>query len=212
MSSSNQTTPRVRRNRRRLAIWLSFAAVGIATGAVWATGFASIGGATGTDGGSPILTPSAPADQPPDLAGSITAGSALTVNWDGLWGSTADTNFFTVDLSAKPNTETYNIAFLLTNDISSAGWSSLQLEVEAVDIAAGPCDPSDFDGTNRPELMAFEDQDAGVYWNGLAGGSVYCIGLNASDGQDSAGTFLRRAAESGPTTYPTFVATVDRAS
>jgi hypothetical protein len=60
--------------------------------------------------------------------------------------------------------------------------------------------------------MAFEDQDAGVYWNGLAGGSVYCIGLNASDGQDSAGTFLRRAAESGPTTYPTFVATVDRAS
>ena len=213
MSNSTVTTPRPRRNRRRLAAWLGFAAVGIATGAVWATGFASIGGTTGTDAASPVLAPSAPGDVAPDLASAVTAGSALTVNWSGRWGSTADTNFFTVDLSAKPNTETYNIAFLLTNDISNAGWSSLQLEVEAVDIAAGPCDPADFDGTNRPEIMAFEAQDAGVYWNGLPGGDVYCIGINASDGQDAAGTFLRRADEtSGPSTYPTFVATVDRAS
>ena len=213
MSSSNVTTPRTRRNRRRLAAWLGFAAVGIATGAVWATGFASIGGATGTEAASPIVTPSAPGDQAADLASAVTAGSALTVNWDGRWGSTADTNFFTVDLSAKPNTQTFNIAFLLTNDISGAGWTSLQLKLEAVDIAAGPCVPADFDGTNRPEVMAFDTQDAGVYWNGLPGGDVYCIGVNASDGQDAAGTFLRRADElNDPSVYPTFVATVDRAS
>jgi hypothetical protein len=210
---SSTVTPPTRRNRRRLAAWLAFAAVGIATGAVWATGFASIGGATGTDDPAPIVAPSAPGDQAADLAGAVTAGSPLTVNWDGRWGSTADTNFFTVDLSGKPGTQTFNIAMLLTNDISGAGWTSLQLEVEAVDVLAGPCDPTDFDGTNRPEVMAFDTQDAGVYWNGLAGGNVYCIGINASDGQDSTGTFLRRADESAdPTTYPTFVATVDRAS
>ena len=212
MSSSTQNAPR-RRSRRRLAAWLGFAAAGIATGAVWATGFASIGGATGTETDSPILAPSNPGDQAPDLQGSVTAGSALTVNWSGRWGSVADTNFFTVDLSSKPNTETYNIAMLLTNDISGAGWSSLQLKVEAVDRATGACVPGDFDGTNRPEVMAFEAQDAGVYWNGLPGGDIYCIGINASDGQDSAGTFLRRADElADPTTYPAFVATVDRAS
>jgi hypothetical protein len=211
--SSTETTPRVRRNRRRLAAWLGFAAVGIATGAVWATGFASIGGATGTDAASPIVAPSAPGVQNPDLQGAVTAGSAFTVDWDGRWGSTADTNFFTVDLSGKPGTQTFNVAFLLTNDISGAGWSSLQLELEAVTTATGPCDPADFDGTNLPRVMAFDTQDAGAYWNGLAGGNVYCIGLNASDGQDTDGTFLRRADETtGPSTYPTFVATVDRAS
>jgi hypothetical protein len=213
MSSSTETTPQKRRSRRRLAAWLGFAAAGIATGAVWATGFASIGGATGTDVASPVLAPSAPGDVAPDLAAAITPGSAFTVNWSGRWGSVADTNFFTVDLSSKPNTEFYNIAFLLTNDISSAGWSSLQLKVEAFDRASGACDPADFDGAQRPEIMAFEAQDAGVYWNNLPGGDIYCIGINASDGQDSAGTFLRRADESAdPTTYPTFVATVDRAS
>ena len=196
----NVTTPRTRRNRRRLAAWLGFAAVGIATGAVWATGFASIGGATGTDAASPIVAPSEPGDQAADLAGAVTPGSALTVNWDGRWGSNADTNFFTVDLSAKPNTrDVQHRDVLLTNDISNAGWSSLQLKVEAVDRATGACVAADFDGTNRPEVMAFDAQDAGVYWNGLPGGDIYCIGVNASDGQDSAGTFLRRADEADTT-------------
>ena len=202
-----------RKARRRLSIWLGFAALGIATGAVWATGFASVGGATGTNGSSPMVAPSAPGAHAPDLQGTVTAGSQLTVDWAGRWGSTASTNFFTVDLSGEANTRTYNVAFLLTNDISGDGWSSLQLELEAVDIATGPCDPADFDGTNRARVMAFDAQDAGVYWNGLAGGSVYCIGVNASDGHDTGGTFLRRASDSsGPAEYPTFVATVDRAS
>ena len=210
---STSTAPAAGRNRRRLTAWLSFAALGILTGAVWATGFASIGGATGTNGSSPIVSPSDPAAQTAALQGAATAGSPLTVNWSGRWGSTASTNFFTVDLSGEPGSQTYNVAFLLTNDVSNAGWTSLQLELENVTTAVGPCDPAAFDGTNQPRVMAFDTQDAGVYWNGLAGGSIYCIGIDASDGQDTDGTFLRRASDSsGPTTYPTFVATVDRAS
>lgn len=202
-----------RRTRRRLAAWLTFGVVGIAMGAVWATGFASIGGATGANGGSPMLTPSSPGAHTADLAGTATAGSPLTVDWAGRWGSTGATNFFTVDLSGEPISRTYNVAFLLTNDISTAGWTSLQLLVENKDIASGPCVASAFDGTNRPQLMAFDSLDAGVYWNGLAGGSVYCIGIAASDGNDTSGTFLRRASDTtGPSVYPTFVATVDRAS
>jgi hypothetical protein len=196
-----------------LGAWLAFGAVGIATGAVWATGFASVGGATGTTASSPILAPSNPAAHTANLQGAVAAGSALTVDWTGRWGSTASTNLFTVDLSAKPGTQTFNVAFLLTNDISSAGWTSLQLKLEAVDIASGPCNPAAFDGTNRARVMAFDAQDAGAYWNGLSGGSKYCIGVAAADGHDTAGTFLRRADETtGPSTYPTFVATVDRAS
>jgi hypothetical protein len=213
MSTSTARTPSVRKSRRRLGAWLAFAAVGIATGAVWATGFASIGGTTGTSGAAPIVAPSAPGAHTPDLQGAVTAGSPLTVNWAGRWGSTAATNFFTVDLSSQANTRTFNVAFLLTNDISTSGWSSLQLQLEAVDIASGACDANAFDGTNRPRVMAFDAQDAGAYWNGLAGGSKYCIGIAASDGNDTAGTFLRRDSDtSGPSVYPTFVATVDRAS
>ena len=211
--NSTTAAPAAGRNRRRLIAWLSFAALGILTGAVWATGFASIGGATGANGASPILSPSNPSAHAPELQGAVTAGDPLTVDWAGRWGSTASTNFFTVDLSGEPGSQTYNVAFLLTNDISNAGWTSLQLELEAVTIASGSCNPADFDGTNQPRVMAFDSQDAGVYWNGLTGGSIYCIGVNASDGNDTDGTFLRRADDSsGPSPYPTFVATVDRDS
>jgi len=213
MSNSHHSTkPR----RRGLAAWLAFGAVGLATGAVWATGFASVGGATGTNGPSPIVAPSAPASHNPALSGVVTAGSPLTVDWSGRWGAiSADTNFFTVDLTGEPNTQTYNLAFLLTNttDISGHGWTSLQLKVERVDAGTGPCDASAFDGTKNPQVMAFDAQDAGVYWNGVAGGDVYCIGVNASDGQDTTGTFLRRDSDTvAPTVYPRFLATVDRAS
>ena len=211
--SNTHTKPR----RRGLAAWLAFGAAGLATGAVWATGFASVGGANGTNDPSPIVAPSAPASHSPNLAGVVTAGSPLTVDWNGRWGSvSAKTNFFTVDLSGEPNTQAYNVAFLLTNttDISGHGWSSLQLKVEEVDAGTtGPCDASAFDGTQHPKVMAFDSQDAGVYWNGLTGGEVYCLGVNASDGQDTTGTFIRRDSDTvAPTVYPRFLATVDRAS
>jgi hypothetical protein len=213
LETATATEGRSRRSRRRLAIWIGFAAVGIATGAVWATGFASIGGATGTSGVSPFLAPSTPGAHTADLSGAVTAGSPLTVDWAGRWGSTAATNYFTVDLSSKPAGQSFNVAFLLTNDISNAGWASLQLKLENKDIASGSCSAAGFDGTNRPRVLAFDAKDAGAYWNGLAGGKIYCIGVAAADGNDTSGTFLRRADDSsGPTTYPSFVTTVDRAS
>jgi hypothetical protein len=202
--------------RRRLAAWLAFGAAGLACGAVWATGFASIGGANGTNSTSPIIAPSAPAAHQAALHGVVTQGSDLTVDWNGRWGSVgADTNFFTVDLTGEDAANKYNIAFLLTNttDISGKGWSSLQLKVEQVDAGAGPCDATAFDGSKAPKVMAFDAQDAGVYWNDLAGGDVYCIGVAAADGHDDQGTFLRRDSDTvAPTVYPRFLATVDRAS
>jgi hypothetical protein len=213
MSSIHTPKPR----RRGLAAWLAFGAVGLATGAVWATGFASVGGQNGTNDPSPIVAPSAPASHAPNLSGVVTAGSPLTVDWNGRWGSiSANTNFFTVDLSGEPSGQNYNVAFLLTNttDISGHGWSSLQLKVEEVDAGtSGPCDASAFDGTQHAKVMAFDSQDAGVYWNALPGGEVYCLGVAAADGQDTTGTFIRRDSDTvAPTVYPRFLTTVDRAS
>src|SRR3954454_21125330 len=133
---SSMPSPTSSKPRRRLAAWLAFGAAGLATGAVWATGFASVGGANGTNDPSPIVAPSAPASHSANLAGVVTAGSPLTVDWDGRWGSiSSKTNFFTVDLTGEANTRTYNVAFLLTNttDISGHGWSSLQFKIEEVD-------------------------------------------------------------------------------
>jgi hypothetical protein len=191
-------------SRKRLAAWMTFGVAGLATGAVWATGFAEVGGTTGTN--------------PASLSGDVAAGSTLTYNWSGRWGSVADTTLFKVDLSAESASNTYNIAFLLTNGaaLSNQGWTSLQLKVERV-VASGSggttCVDSDFDGTQNAKVMAFDAEDAGVYWNGVAGGAVYCLGIHTADGHDITGTFLRRDSDTvAPAVYPRFVATVDRAS
>jgi hypothetical protein len=211
-------TPRAhgtRRGRRRVAIWLTFAAVGVSMGAVWATGFAEIGG-SGNPGTSPAVKSSDPSAHVSDLATAVTPGSDLTVDWNGRWGSTAKTQFFTVDLSSKSAANDYNVAMLLTNDISNQGWTTLQLQVENKDVAAGACDgTTTFDGTNDPKLMVLDTRDAGVYWNNLPGGTKYCIGIAASQNPaaDPNGTFIRRDSDSAdPTTYPSFITTVDRSS
>jgi hypothetical protein len=207
-------TRSARRNRRRLTAWIAFAAVGIIMGAVWATGFASIGGATGTTVASPAVTSGAASNHTSALSGTATADSPFTVNWTGRWGSVAATNFFKVNLTGK--TGTFNVAMLLSNDIAAGGWETLQLNVENVQEASGTADCSGavttFDGTQQNKVMVFDSRDAGVYWNALAGDKVYCIGVAASNGQNTSGTFLRSASDSAPTIYPTFITTVDRAS
>src|SRR4051812_22450153 len=100
MSDLTPTTV-ARRSRRRLAIWLGFAALGVSMGAVWATGFASITG-SGTPGTSPPVTASNPAAHVSDLAGLVNNDNNLAITWAGRWGTVAATNFFTVDLHAKP--------------------------------------------------------------------------------------------------------------
>jgi hypothetical protein len=203
------------RSRRRLAAWLAFGAVGLATGAVWASGFASVSGANGTAAGSPALTKTAPTTATSALSGTTVAVTPLAFDWQGRWGSiAADTVMFKIDLSgASYAGKTYNVALLLTNTSVLTGWASMQLEVERVDeAAAGSCAASDLDGTNHQQVLNFDDEDAGVYWNGLAGDAVYCVGVASSLGDDVGGTFLRSAQDTPPSAFPTFVATVDRAT
>jgi len=201
-------------SRRRLAAWLAFGAVGLASGAVWATGFASGSGANGTTAISPALTKTAPSTATSALSGTVTKVSDLSFDWEGRWGSIAsDTVMFKVDLSdAKFNGKKYNVALLLANTSAMSGWASMQLKIERVDVAAnGSCTASAFDGTQNPEILNFDDEDAGVYWNGLDGEAVYCLGVNTAHGDDADGTFLRAAQDTAPTAFPTFITTVDRA-
>ncbi len=213
MSSLDPSAPA--RRGRRLTAWLAFGAIGLATGAVWASGFASISAGNGTATGSPAVTKTAPAAATSALSGTVDDETALSFDWNGRWGTIADdTLMFTVDLSGGTyNGKTYNIALLLANTSVLTGWASLQLEVERVAIAAsGTCDANAFDGNTNAQILNFDDEDAGVYWNGLAGDAVYCLGVAASAGHDVHGTFLRSANDTPPSAFPTFITTVDRAS
>ena len=83
------------------------------------------------------VTSGGASDHTDALAGVMSAGSPLTVNWTGRWGSTAATEFFKATLDSKPVGQTFNVAMLLTNDISTYGWESLQLKVELKDVGVG---------------------------------------------------------------------------
>jgi hypothetical protein len=202
------------RSRRRLTAWLAFGAVGLATGAVWASGFASISAGNGNTDPSPAVTKTPPTIATNTLSGTVTDETPLAFDWNGRWGSIgADTLMFTVDLSDEEATKTYNIALLLANTSVLTGWASMQLEIERVDKAAGgTCVANDFNGATNPKVLNFDDEDAGVYWNALAGDAVYCLGVAQSTGDDVAGTFLRSAQDTPPSAFPTFITTVDRAS
>jgi hypothetical protein len=183
-------------------------------GAVWATGFATNSGANGTIAGSSAVTKSTPAAATSALSGTADPVTPLAFAWQGRWGSIAtDTVMFKVDLSGSDYAgKTYNLAVLLTNTSVLTGWASMQLQLERVDEAAsGTCTAGDLDGSNHPEVLSFDDEDAGVYWS-VAGDAVYCLGLASSSGDDLAGTFLRSAQDTPPSAFPTFIATVDRAS
>jgi hypothetical protein len=199
------------RSRRRLAAWLAFGAVGLATGAVWATGFASVGGSVTAATPAAAVTKANPTAATATLSGAVTPGTTLNFAWTGRWGSVVNTNLFTVDLSGEPAGNNYNIALLLANTPALTGWASLQLNLENVSIASGACDPAGFTGLVNPKVMNFDDVDAGVYWQ-VPGHAIYCLGVDASNGNDVAGTFLRSATDSAPSVTPTFITTVDRAS
>ena len=201
---------------RRLAVWLAFGATGLATGAVWATGFASVSAGNGTTGESPAIAKTAPTPATTALSDKATAVDPISFDWDGRWGKiTAPKVLFKVDLSGTEfsGTKRYNVALLLANTSVLTGWASLQLEFEQVQKDADEeCDAADLDGTQNAKLLNVDDQDAGVYWNNLVGDKVYCLGIFTSDGDDFDGTFLRAAQDAAPTGFPSFIATVDRAA
>lgn len=226
MSDSSVTV--VRRSRRRLAIWLGFAALGISMGAVWATGFATFsGGSNGSATASPIVTPASPTTANP-LSSTVTAATGWTVTWSGEWGSTPAFSFFQVDLTGQPATSHYNLAMLLTNGSAMSAatnkWQTLQLKTELRQAAGASCAASDFGSSGGiARVFAFDSNDSGVYWNdgdadvtsagGITGGGTHpwCIGIEAAaPPYDGTGTFLRSASTTPPDVYPDFVATVNR--
>ena len=203
--------------RGRLAAWLAFGAAGLATGAVWATGFASVSAGNGTTGESPALVKTDAVDASSALNGTAAAVSPIVFDWDGRWGKvTAPKVMFKVDLSdAKfADPKRYNVAILLSNITALTGWATLQLELEHVEKAAnGSCVAGDFDGTKDPKLLNIDDQDAGVYWNTLEGEKVHCFGIGVTPASaDYTTTFLRAAQDTPPGVFPAFIATVDRAA
>jgi len=215
MSTFDSPHPRSR-SRRRLAAWLAFGAVGLATGAVWATGFATVGeGSTGNNVTSPALTRTDPAAQADRLAGTIAEGTDPVYDFEGFQGSVAATSMYTVDLSGQPATEDFNVAVLLSTATPLAGWSSIQLKFDMVDDGGDGCTAADFPvgAETAGRVMRFDSQDARVNWNTVPGNAKYCIGLRASDGRASGGTWLQSASETvAPTVFPQFIGTVDRAA
>ena len=189
---SSIPSPPVRRSSRgRIAAWLAFGAVGLATGAVWASGFASGTGANGTTAISRALTKTAPTTATSALSGTTTAVTPPAFDWQGRWGSiAAKTVMFKVDLSGSDYAgKTYNIALLLANTSDMSGWASMQLKLERVDVAAGgSCVAGAFDGTQHPEVLSFDDEYAVVYWNGVKVDDEYCIGVNITACDDDTGT------------------------
>ena len=213
MSTFDSPAPRSR-SRRRLAAWLAFGAVGLATGAVWATGFTSFTGTQGTVTESPAMTKGTPAADANALSGVATKVGDISYDFTGRWGSiAANTVVVKVDLSTFAATKHYNVALLLANTSDLTDWASMQLKFENVYKASGTasCDPADFTGSAHAEVLNFDNEDAGVYWNALPGDAVYCLGVSAATGDDITGTFLRSATDTAPTHFPSFITTVDRA-
>ena len=160
---------------RRLAAWLAFGAVGLATGAVWATGFASSTAGNGTTDPSPAVTKTAPDGRHVGArAAPWPTRPALTFDWDRPLGLDRRRHG---DVHGRPERRGSTTArpttsrMLLANTSVLTGWASLQLEIERVDEAAGGTVRRRPTSTARPtpKVLNFDDEDAGVYWNGLAG-------------------------------------------
>jgi hypothetical protein len=213
-NSPHTASPRSR-SRRRLAAWLAFGVIGLALGAVWATGFIGFTAANGATVESPAMTKGAPDPASSALSTVASKVNDITFDWAGRWGSIpADKILVKVDLTgAQYNGKTYNVAVLLTNTSDLTEYASLQLNLENVQKAAsGTCAAADYDGTKDNKVMNIDNEDAGVYWNGLDGDHVYCIGIAQAPGDDIAATFIRSAQDAYPTAFPAFVTTVDRAT
>ena len=137
-NSPHAASPRSR-SRRRFAAWLAFGIIGLALGAVWATGFIGFTAGNGATAESPAMLKGTPVDATSALAGVTTKVDDLTFDWLGRWGSIpADKVLVKVDLSGSQFAgKTYNVAVLLTNTSDLTDYASLQLDFENVAKASG---------------------------------------------------------------------------
>jgi hypothetical protein len=219
-----QEERRKKRFRQRLAIWAAFLLVGLSLGIIWATGFASTGGTTGTINGPGSGLSSAPGanEDNSNLANKIVSNGNLVWNWQGRWGSIDSKAMYEVDLDTLSASDEYFVSVLLT-DVPS-GFSDLQLQLRIADVGAGgTCNATAIDAaspSSNYRLMIFDTNDAQVTFagmggsnTGLPGASTYCIGISdyAGSGKDEAGTFIRRSTGgSFSGDYPEFVATLNQ--
>src|SRR5688572_12206350 len=86
VSSFDPSSPSPSKSRRRLAAWAAFGVVGLATGAVWASGFAQATGVNDATAISPALGKGAPSVVTSPLSTTVTAGADLPFDWEGRWG------------------------------------------------------------------------------------------------------------------------------
>ena len=109
---------------------------------------------------------------------------------------------------------TYYASVLLAND--PTGWETLQVTFARVTVTpAVACDSAtDFSGSSTTAVMPIETLDAQATFGGLAGDSVYCIGIAdaAPMANDVTGTFLRRPRPAATPTSPVFVGTLNRSA
>ena len=216
---------RRRRFRRRLAGFATVLLLGLSLGTIYATGFATTGGETGTTGNaSPIND--APGDKldTSGLNGLITNPTPdLTWNWSGRNGSVNSAVMYEANLTGEPGGNNYFVGVYLTN--SPVGFSDLQLQVRiAAEGGDNACTISDLTDTATSNYRVFvmDTNDAQVTFSGMGGATTglpgserYCIGVvdYTGAGKDPAGTFIRRISSSTdfpPGIYPTFVAALNR--
>ena len=216
---------RRQRARRRTALWGAFLVLGLALGTIYATGFASTGGTTGTTDPAAANTNTPGDNQDTSALAALTTspGGNLVFNWSGRWGSVASNAMYQVDLDGLSASNNYYVSVYLGN--TPSGFSDLQLQLRIKDDGpAGICNAADITGvadTDDFRVMAFDSQDAQVTFagmdgvtTGLDGGSTYCIGIAnyANSGKDASGTFIRKNNTGGAFggTYPTFIASLNQ--
>lgn len=214
---------RRQRQRRRLCALAAFLALGLSLGTIWASGFATTGGTTGTAGTSPFIYDNPGNKQDTSgLNGLITSGGELSWSFQGQWGKVASLVMYTADLDTLSAGNRYYVGVYLTN--TPTGFSDLQLQLRIADVGSdGTCTTTALETTasSNYRIFTFNAVDAQVTFSGmggattgLEGGKTYCVGIidYSGSGQDSAGTFIRKSS-SGPTfsgIYPTFIAALNQ--
>ena len=206
-------------------MWGSFLALGLMLGGVYASGFATTGGAIGTANGAgqAFGNPGANED-PAQLAENVSSAGQLRWNWHGSWGSLDSQVMYKIDLDSLPASSDYFSSVMLTE--RPTGFADLQLQLRLAEVdAGGSCTPAALNGAGAGDsrVMQFGSADAQVTFsgrnganNGLPGGTTYCVGVAdyPGAGSDPGGTFIRKAGAGAgfSGSYPQFVAALEPAA
>jgi hypothetical protein len=192
--------------------WMIFGLVGLMMGITWAAGIATSNASIDTAGASQaaaIFGTASASGETSQYDGLVTADTALEIGLNGRWGTiAADTAMFDVDLSSKSGS--YFVEVFLSD--APSGWSAFHLELLQVDKACADAGAADWASPAASSVMVMEDVDSFVSFDSLAGGSTYCLGVQAtSKANDAGGTFIRLANGATPTA-PGFGALLNRES